>query len=524
MTQEMLAARITLTPRPMRQRETVLEVAMLGHCPGPVRLERLLARPGVLEEMRSVGFGKAVDHLLGNSPEERIKNLNHLPIPLRSSAEFHDIFPKADSTDTEYRSLLAGERAWLPGCIDDFFANGGQKLWVIKIPEQEDQQGFFDPGSTNLWVLDPPDMPVPPAFPSPKTELFRDTHTLRGLSTALVIPGLGTITFPDLERLQIPAQLPDIPRVRLDNPDPQFLPCAVSLADDHRERRNTPEMESREMEPPAELSMLLQRILPWLIKYRPDIQCLLTLPLSYNSALDSPGASTPALELIRQLRDGNNGNHLRNIQFLFPYLRKTDSSLASPVGVISGKQASQAQAHGPWRSIAAQSLETGGLPFPPLSIAETVELRRDPGICVLQQSNGRVQLDDERLVIPALPPEDYGNADNMSRFDGYRSAEIMRLLGYLRRQLQRLGEQLVFNLDYRDPRPKLLLERFFRQLQQRGGLRGTTAEEGFQIKEIDTQEGAMIYEIMIAPALPIDRVHLTFTNMQGEWQGEVKNV
>ena len=88
----------------------------------------------------------------------------------------------------------------------------------------------------------------------------------------------------------------------------------------------------------------------------------------------------------------------------------------------------------------------------------------------------------------------------------------MRLLGYLRRQLGTLGEQLIFNLDYRDPRPRLLLERFFRQLQQRGALRGATAQEAFRIEESRTQEGVMIFEIMIAPAFPIDRIRLTFTN------------
>lgn len=524
MTQELLATRITLTPRPTRQRETVLEVAMLGHCPGPVRLQRLLAHPAVLEEMRSVGFGKAVDQLQSDSSEERVRQLVHLPLPLRSSAEFHDIFPQAGSTKTGYRSLIAGELAWLPGCVDDFFANGGQKLWVIKIPEQDRQQGFFDTGNANLWLLDTTESTGPSVIPSPETELFQDTHKLRGLATALVIPNLGTVVLPDLERLQIPDQLPDIPRVRLDNPDPQFLPCTTSLADDHRERRTTPEMESSAMEPPAELSMLLRRILPWLSKYRPDIQCLLTLPLAYDTGLDSPGMNQQALKLVKQIRDGSNGHHLRNIQFLFPYLRSPNTLLASPVGVVAGKQASQAQTHGPWGSIAGQPLETGGLPFPPLSIAETVKLRQDPGITILQQVRGKIQLDDERLVVPALHPEDYGNAADPHRFDGHRSAEMMRLLGYLRRQLQRLGEQLVFNLDYRDPRPRLLLERFFRQLQQRGALRGATAEEGFRIEEITTQEGAMIYEIMIAPALPIDRIHLTFTNKQGEWRGEVKNV
>jgi hypothetical protein len=498
---------------------------MLGHCPGPVRLQRLLAIPSALEEMRAAGFGYAVHQLQsGSTVEHRIASLSHLPIPLRSSAEFHDIFPETASTPSKYVSVLAGDRVWLPGCVDDFFANGGKKLWVINIPEDEGQNGFLSTGETGLWVLDNPDTAIPDQIPSPNTALFHDTRKLHGLAAALIIPNLGAVSFPDLERLQIPAQLPDIPRVRLDNPDPQFLPYSTSLDDDHRERRNTLEIESREMEPPKDLNLILQRILPWLAKYRPDIHCLMTLPIAYDTALNSPTVDPQAIALVQHIRGRDNGHILRHIQFLFPYLRGPGSSLSSPVGVIAGKQAAQAQTHGPWRSIAAQPLQTSGLPFPPLSIAEAVALRKDPGVGVLQQLNGRVQLDDERLAVPALHPQDYSNAANQGRFDGYRSAEIMRLLGYLRRQLNRLGEQLVFNLDYRDPRPRLVLERFFRQLQQRGALRGATTEEAFHIEEIFTQEGTMMYEIMIAPALPIDRIHLTFTNQHGEWQGEVKDV
>lgn len=522
--QELLASRIALTPRPVHSREAVLEVAMLGHCPGPVRLQRLRALPSALDEMRAVGFGFAVDQLQNGTIDDRVASLYHLPVPFRSSAEFHDIFPETASTPSQYKSVLAGDSAWLPGCVDDFFTNGGKKLWVINIPEEEGQNGFFNNGQTGLWVLDNPDTAVPAQFPTPDTALFHDTRQLFGLAAALIIPNLGAVCFPDLERLQIPAQLPDIPRVRLDNPDPQFLPCSVFLDDDHRERRNSLEMESTEMPPTSELELVLQRILPWLAKYRPDIQCLITLPISYDTALNSPAIDPQALELVQQIRSRDNAHILRHIQFLFPYLRGPGAYLSSPVGVIAGKQASQAQTHGPWRSIAALPLQSSGLPFPPLSIAEAVALRKDPGIGVLQQLGDRVQLDDERLVVPALHPEDYGHAANVSRFDGYRSAEIMRLLGYLRRQLNRLGEQLVFNLDYRDPRPRLVLERFFRQLQQRGALRGATAEEAFHIEEILTQEGTMIYEIMIAPALPIDRVHLTFTNQHGEWLGEVKDV
>lgn len=500
--QELLASRIALTPRPLLPRNAVLEVAMLGHCPGPVRVERLLALRGALAEMRTLGFGEAVAQLQAGSGDASLMALQHLPIPLRSSAEFHDIFPQAISADTAYVSVLAGRRAWLPRCVDDFFANGGEKLWVVVVPEAQGKDGFLPAENT----------------------LLHDVSTLRGLACALVIPTLGAVAFPDLERLQIPARLPDIPRVRLDNPAPRFVPCSSDLDDDHRERRHSAEVELGDMPPPAALNRILQGVLPWLAKQRPDVQCLMTLPLAYNGELDSPAVDERALQWIRDIRDGDSGPHLRHIQFLFPYLRGPRFDLVSPVGLIAGKQAARAQARGPWRSIAGQPLESAGLPYPPLTIVDRVQLRDDPGVGVLQHRNGRVQLDDERLVVPALHPDDYRNAEAPGRFDGYRSAEVMRLLGYLRRQLNALGEQLIFNLDYRDPRPRLLLERFFRQLQQRGALRGATAQEAFRIEESHTREGVMVYEIMIAPAFPIDRIRLTFINRQGEWQGRVNDV
>lgn len=500
--QELLASRIALTPRPPLPRNAVLEVAMLGHCPGRVRLERLLALHGAVAELRALGFGAAVDQLQAGSGDGRVLALQHLPIPLRSSAEFHDIFPEALSADTHYVSLLAGRRAWLPRCVDDFFANGGEKLWVIVVPEEEGQAGFLPAQDTHL----------------------HEVATLRGLACALVIPTLGAVTLPDLERLQVPARLPDIPRVRLDNPDPRFVPCGTGLDDDHRERRYSEEVALGEMPPPAALNRMLQGILPWLAKHRPDLQCLLTLPLAYSGEQGTPALDEQALHWIRAIRDGDSGPHLRHVQLLFPYLRGPGFDLLSPVGLVAGKQAARAQARGPWRSIAGQPLESPGLPYPPLASVDQVRLRSDPGVGVLQQRNGRVQLDDERLVVPALHPDDYTRASAPGRFDGYRSAEVMRLLGYLRRQLGTLGEQLIFNLDYRDPRPRLLLERFFRQLQQRGALRGATAQEAFHIEESRTREGVMVFEIMIAPAFPIDRIRLTFTNRQGEWQGGVNDV
>jgi len=46
-------------------------------------------------------------------------------------------------------------------------------------------------------------------------------------------------------------------------------------------------------------------------------------------------------------------------------------------------------------------------------------------------------------------------------------------------------------------------------------------EDAYRVTESQPGEGMMLFEIMVAPALPIDRLFLTFTNLDGEWQAEV---
>ena len=630
-------ARVVLTPRPAEQRRSVMEAGMLGHCPGRVRLSRLLSLAAALDEMRTVGYGAnveeilftasleqrlqghpverllrgkptpskpdflstlnqnmqalegrngwmapidqgllnrladklllakaiddvlqdrlvdnllhhkrvyrdalidalevqrrhpdvdallltdGIDRLISEKPDDaellkarvnslldeavwsRSRALYHLPIPTYSSAEFHDIFPDAMASAAQYASMLAGDKTWLGLAVDDFFANGGNKLWVVRIPEAYGQAGFF------------------PAINSQP----RDNASLQGLATLLPLPSLGLIGFPDLERLQIPAGMPDIPRVRLENTDPQFLPCIQNTDDDHRERRYSSELDR--LPEPWALQDVLGGMLQTLIRYRPDIQCLLTLPLAYSGHLESP-VLDPKVSTVLENYRSNSGRAqaLRYVQFLFPYQRGPRFALHSAVGLIAGQQVAVARREGPWRSMAAKALVSDALPFPRLSPAQTIALRDTPGIGVISYrsafAGSYMALDDERLVVPALPVADYPT--DRQRYDGFRSAEIMRFLGYLRRQLQAFGEQLVFNLDYRDPRPRLLLEQFFRRLHAQGALRGALPEQAFSINETMPQEGAMVFEIMIAPAFPIDRLFLTFTNLDGEWRTEVGN-
>jgi len=494
MVMDLIGGRFTLTPRPVGRTAPALEVAMLGHCPGFVRMERLLRLTDAIDEMRELGFGPHLD-AIAKSPTPAP---DHLPIPLRSAGEFVDIFPDAQSSqDTLYYSRLAGGGAWLPQAVEDFFANGGEKLWMVRIPEPEGINGFL---------------------PRPYTVLH-DMDTLAGLAVVLVLPNVGLVAFPDLERLQIPAQLEDIPRVRLANPAPEFIPCSQSVEDDDRERRRSSEIIA--MPEPLPLIALLRQILTPITDSRPDMQCLYTLPLAYSMESDSPAIDDMQLAALQaSIKAG--APALRHVQFLFPYLRSVRYALRSPAGVIAGSVAGAARRQGVWRSIAGVPLFTDGKPYPLVSLTDTIRWRNAPGVGVLQQRKGRLELDDERLAVPALPADDYPSPSD-PRFDGFRSAEVQRFIGFTLRQLQALGEDLIFDADPADPRPRLLLEKFFLQLYQRGALRGAGPEEAFVIRQRAAGENTIAYDIQIAPAFPVDHVSLTFVNRSNDWQLEVSH-
>jgi hypothetical protein len=460
--------------------------------------------------MRAAGLGEAVDHLdalphprLPARVQRRLRALHHLPVPLLSAAELDDLFPDCRCRPTGYRSILAGARAWLPAAVDDFFANGGERLWVLRIPQAEGREGF---------------LPRAVRAPAPEVLTLEEPLTLRGLAALLPLPGLAVVAAPDLERRSIPARLPDIPRRRLDNPEPLFAPCAVAATAGPAERRRRDEMPGPpDPDEPAATLDALVRITNALARYRPDLQYLQTLPLAYVDAAGGPAPHAGLLADLVQRRDRPEGAGLRRVQFLYPYLRGPRLDLGSPVGLVAGRQAGVARRAGVWRSMAGQALVTDAVPYPPLTSREAERLRDRPGVGCLVLRRGRVALEDERLAVPALHPDDWLGAGDPRRFDGYRAGEVRRFMGFLMRRLRALGEALIFVGDPRDPRPRLLLEDLFRGLHAAGALRGALPEESYRIRPGLAGPGVIAYDIEIAPAFPIDRLRLTFVNRDGEW-------
>jgi hypothetical protein len=171
------------------------------------------------------------------------------------------------------------------------------------------------------------------------------------------------------------------------------------------------------------------------------------------------------------------------------------------------------QLRGPWRSAAGRPLPGRSLPYPAVSQQLATALRDTPGVGVLVNRKGHGELDDERLAVPTLPSRLLGHlTPSRSRAEHLRSGETMRFLGWLRRELQALGEQLVFSVDPRDPRPGMLLGDFLDRLHRLGALRGRLPEQAYRLAQRQEGESTLVFDIEIAPAYPIDRIRLTFVH------------
>jgi len=510
--------RVELDARPAPAVTPVVEAVFLGHCPPedrPAQWDRLGNDPALLEEVASLGFRTEAEQLrdwaarltageIGldgpRGPEnEALAGLFGLPVPVYSLGQYQDLFPGAFEAETRYESRLAGKRAWLPSAVQDFFAsgerlaNGAKKLWVIRVREAEGRRAFL---------------------PTPHAALL-EVRDLAPFERALLIPRAGILALPDLERLQVPAELPDIPRLQLVNEVPEFLPCAAPPDATHRERRRSSEMSGEDR--PLPVDTVVPGIVRALARHRPDLQCLLAVPFGSAPQGEVPRPSPAFLEGLVRMAGGGGymelAGKLRHLQFLYPYLRAPDRRLGSPAGLVAGAQVAVSQRLGPWRSAAGRPLSDRVLPYPPVTQQQAAAWRDTPGISILLERKGRTVLDDERLAGSVLYPDDARRLPPDRRDEEHlRSAEIMRFLGWLRRELQTLGERLAFDVDPRDPRPELALRSFFDHLHRLGALRGARPERAYDLRKRTEGESTLIFEIELAPAFPIDLIRVTFVH------------
>ena len=142
--------------------------------------------------MRDIGYADLVEHWQNGSDlhfayrDEHIHSLRQLPIVVGSVAEFDDVFPEARQQSMAYASQLAGNRAWLPQVLDDYFHAGGQLAWIVLVDEADGADAFM---------------------PRPRRTVTDQPHELIGSELIHLLPHVGYLALPDAERLAIPQQL-----------------------------------------------------------------------------------------------------------------------------------------------------------------------------------------------------------------------------------------------------------------------------------------------------------------------------
>jgi hypothetical protein len=384
-------------------------------------------------------------------------SLTGRPLAFASAAAFTAAFPADDS--------------WLAHAVTDYFNAGARRGWVVRI--DANPTAPLD----DFLSLAPPitgDLPQ------------------SGAGIAMQVPTAGLLVLPDLEQLCLESALPP-PPVPSSPPGPTaFRPAADFLA--------PPPLPVRPLPPRTSLIdpfEILTRISA-LLTARPDMLCLFALPIG----ADQTQSVSRLLQRANAYLHGTNlqGADLPRLQALAPLLRDATGAIATPSGLVAGFLAATAETDGVWRSIAGRPLPLGATPLRRIESNALDELRA-MGVAPLRFAGTSTTLDDDILALRRSP----ANAPR-------RAAGIRRLMGWLLRNLESFGEQLVFENVLDDGRVELILSNLFDTLLQRGALSGRQLDEAVTITRSNPAPNAVQFDIGINTAIAVETIALRFLN------------
>lgn len=516
--------RVSLLPETRLHRAPLFDVAMIGHLERDASLDYLFSNSAMLDDMRMAGYSDLLGLLRAEYEKTekplRAHPLQGLPIPLRSLEEFQQLFSlPANAPDGEkFVSRLGGNYPWLPIAIDDFFQAEvmqlPRRLWIVVVPQAQGSSAFLTPDSA-----------VPPASNAQPDSVLRSSARAEqiaellqrqpALLRALDLPNLGLLCLPDFERVHIPPSLTHIPRLRVANPVPAFLPCGTNSNDGITEVST---IQTEQRDESIYFVTHLQRLLRVIAAYRRDVNLLLAFPFDISRNAELPQYSQLAVAQLDQWKQGADAHLLRHVQLVFPYLQDARGNLSSPCALLAGKTLASASTRGEWRSIAGIALPTPKRTFPPVSLKLTAQLRDHPGpgLAVLREENAALQLDDERLPVPYVESQPSTN-----------SGELARFMGGLQRALENLGLNLLFENQHVVDQSEIVLRDFFTRLHAQGALRGRRPEDAFSIRRQSNDSGLVVIEIELAPAIAIDRIQVDLRSHINDLQagyGQAGNV
>ncbi len=525
-------------PETRLHRTPLFDVAMIGHLECAADLDYFFSNSAMLADIRVAGYSDLLDLLrschdqykieLDKYKADQVKNkdeknkpkilpaffLQGLPIPLRSLEEFQQLFPSLETlpANLKFISRLGGNYPWLPLAIADFFQAQvmqlPRRLWIIAVPQELGSAVFMTPDAA-VAPASNAQLDTPLKSKSSAQQLDELLQRQPALLRVLDLPNLGLLCLPDFERLHIPPSLTHIPRLRIANPLPAFLPCSSNTDDGVSE---TSEVGTEEPDESVLFVLHLQRLLRLIARFRRDVNLLLAFPFDVNRNAEVPRHSLLAIEQLQEWQKNGDANLLRHVQLVFPYLQDARGNLSSPCALLAGQTLASATRHGEWRSIAGIALPTLKRIFPAVSLKLCAQLREAPGLAVLREENAGVQLDDERIPAPYVADQPSTN-----------SGELARFMGGLQRALENLGLNLVFENQFAIDQSEILLRDFFTRLHALGALRGRRPEDAFSLQRQSDAEGQVVFEIELAPAIALDRIQVDLRSHQNNLQLEVRN-
>jgi hypothetical protein len=378
------------------------------------------------------------------------------PLAFSSAAAFAAVFPADDS--------------WLAHAVADYFNAGGKRGWVVRIDA--------DPATLVNALLSA----------SPQVDGVLPTS---GAGIAMQVPTAGLLVLPDLEQLCLESTQPPPPVPPVPPEPPVFRPAADFLAP-----RPPPVPPLPAGIAALDPFALLTRVSA-LLAARRDMLCLFALPVGADETQSTPRLVQRADAYLHgaSLR----GPDLPQVQAFAPLLRDANGNIASPSGLVAGFLAATAETDGVWRSIAGRTLPLGATPLRRIESNALDELRA-VGVVPLRFAGNGTTVDDDILAVRRDPPS------NAPR----RAAGTRRLMGWLLRNLESFGEQLVFENVLDDGRVELILSDLFDDLLQRGALNGRQLDEAVRITRSNPAPNAVQFDIGINTAVPVETIALSF--------------
>jgi hypothetical protein len=394
---------------------------------------------------------------LGFVPAPDDTSLTGLPLAFSDAAAFAAAFP--------------GDDGWLVRAVRDYFNAGGLRAWVVRV-----EVNPTAPLDAYLRATRPLISALPPS----------------GVDIAMQIPSAGLLVLPDLEYLCLAKVSPPTPPAPTVPPvPPGFRPAADFVAP-------PPASTQPPAVPPAGIAPhdVLMRVSTRLKEHRPDMLCLFALPVGADETLPVPAL----VKRIESYLSGGAGPapDLPQVQAFAPLLLDSSGVIASPSGLIAGFLSASAQSVGAWRSVAGRTLPLGGTPLRRIESNALDQLRKS-GVATLRFAPGGTVLDDDILACRDVP----GSAAR-------RAAGTRRLMGWLVRNLQSFGEQLIFENVVNDGTIDLILTDLFDALLKGGALNGRQVADAVTIRRRRSRANEVEFDIAVDTALAVETIQLRF--------------